>query len=448
MPMLFSPARPLRRTALAFAAAAACALPATAAHAAVNLLQPPRIIDASKPLTLTLVISAQEHTRQYLVPDTLEVDASTDPVNTARLMLKRVTPGASTVRLRRGEHRVIEYQGTIPDTLRGQVRLDPVGLDAAPVLVTLNLAGEAATAAQVAQSGARTAAPTAAKPAPTTPSAAAPADVAQADVDGEAAPPVVPVVQPAAGSETLARTQLISEQSRLTFHEPVYFAAGAHAGGNAKFQFSLRFRLFEGRDPTSRSLLNNLYLGYTQFSLWDLSEDSKPFRDTNYRPSLFYYLADTGVQAGPLRQLSIATGVEHESNGRSGPESRSINTAFIRPTFHFGKADDYHWTVSPKLYYYLTEAEENSDIEDYRGYMDLRIAYGKPDSWELAATLRKGTRKSYGSVDAQLSYPLARLIPGTAGYLMAGYFAGYGESLLDYNRKVPWQFRLGYMLNR
>ncbi|MBY4895829.1 phospholipase A [Cupriavidus sp. AU9028] len=439
--MLSNSPRPIRQTVLVLAAAAACALPASAVHAAVNLLQPPRVIDASKPLTLTLVVSAQEHTRQYLVPDTLEVDASADPVNTARLSLKRITPGPAAIRLRRGEHRAIEYQGAIPETLRGQVRLDPVGIDAAPVLVTLNLAGDTATAAAPARASAAAAAPA---PGAATP----PATLADADSDADGTPAAVPAVQPAPGSETMARAPLVSEQSRLTFHEPVYFAAGAHGGGNAKFQFSLRYRLFEGRDPGSRALLDNLYLGYTQFSLWDLSEESKPFRDTNYRPSLFYYLSDTGVRGGPLRQLSLATGLEHESNGRSGPESRSINTVFIRPTFHFGKADDYHWTVSPKLYYYLNKADENGDIAHYRGYMDLRVAYGRPDSWELAATLRKGTRDWYGSVDAQLSYPLARLIPGTGGYLMAGYFAGYGESLLDYNRKVPWQFRIGYMLNR
>ncbi|MNW06812.1 Phospholipase A1 [compost metagenome] len=51
-------------------------------------------------------------------------------------------------------------------------------------------------------------------------------------------------------------------------------------------------------------------------------------------------------------------------------------------------------------------------------------------------------------MDAQLTYPLARLLPGTAGYLMAGYFYGYGESLLDYNQKTPWQFRIGYALSR
>jgi outer membrane phospholipase A len=239
----------------------------------------------------------------------------------------------------------------------------------------------------------------------------------------------------------------LRDQGRLTFNDPMYFILGAHDGANAKFQFSFKFRIYQGENPASRGLLENLYFGYTQFSLWDLSGDSRPFRDTNYRPSLFYYLSDTGVHNRAISRLSLATGVEHESNGRDGDQSRSINTVFVKPTFYLGDLTNWHWSISPKLYYYV-EKNDNPDIASYRGYMDLKLAYGKPDSWEFAATLRKGTQKYYGSVDAAVTYPLARLIPGTAGYLMAGYFIGYGESLLDYNRKLPWQFRLGYALSR
>lgn len=411
--------------------ALATAWPASG-HAAIALLQPPRVVDGTQPLTMTLVVTADTANRNYLVPDTLQIMASAELLAPVPLTLKRITPGPSTVRLRRGDLRRIEYRGEIPSSLRGQVRLEPVGIDAAPVLVTMNQATPAERAPATAKATA-----------PDRPSAP---DVAAqgAQPDGHDAPgddaPVVPVVRRDADAPTAGGTP--GAESRLTFNEPVYFAVGAHGGANAKFQVSIRYRLLEGRDPASRYWLDNLYLGYTQFSLWDLSQESKPFRDTNYRPSLFYYLADTGVRNGVVRQMSIATGVEHESNGRDGAESRSINTVFVRPTFFLGQLDDWHWTVSPKLYYYL-EKNNNSDIADYRGYMDLRLAYGRPDSWEFAATLRKGTRQWYGSVDAQVTYPLARLIPGTAGYLMAGYFVGYGESLLDYNRKLDSQWRLG-----
>ncbi|MDQ0140240.1 phospholipase A [Cupriavidus necator] len=398
-----------------------------ASHAGVALLQPPRVIDGNQPLTLTLVVSADNTTRRYRIPDTLEVTASGDLQAPVRLVLWREVSGPAVVNLRRGEHRAIRYTVALPPVLRGQVRLDATGIDAAPVLVTLNRLpqpGEAATSA------------------PATAGQAPAADHIEA---AEGAPvPVTPVTTADAAPPAPAD---LRDRARLSFHDPMYFMVGANGGANAKFQFSFKYRLFEGEDPTSKRLFDNLYVGYTQFSLWDLSEQSKPFRDTNYRPSLFYYLSDTGVRNNVISRLSLAAGLEHESNGRDGGESRSINTVFVKPTFYFGDQNDWHWRVAPKLYAYV-EKSDNPDIAHYRGFMDLGIAYGRPDSWELSATLRKGTRKWYGSVDAQLTYPMARLIPGTAGYLMAGYFVGYGESLLDYNHKLPWQFRIGYSLSR
>ncbi|MFX5595319.1 phospholipase A, partial [Acinetobacter baumannii] len=80
----------------------------------------------------------------------------------------------------------------------------------------------------------------------------------------------------------------------------------------------------------------------------------------------------------------IATGLEHESNGRDGTASRSINTYFIEPTFNFGNLNDYHFKVAPKVYAYLGPTSDNQDIADYRGHLDLKLAYGKPDGLEVA----------------------------------------------------------------
>lgn len=402
----------------------ACAWPVSG-HAAVSMLQPTRVIDGTRPLTLTLLISAETGTRRYAVPDTLDVTASGDLQAPVKLVLRRTEPGPAVLSLRKGENRTIRYAAELPPGLRGTVRLDAIGIDAAPVLVTLN---QQATPDQPAA----------------TPLATAPFAPAHETQSAETPAPIVPVasaIQPAPAPADLR------DSARLSFNDPMYFIVGAHDGGNAKFQLSFKYRIFEGTDPSSRRWIDNLYFGYTQFSLWDLSEESKPFRDTNYRPSFYYYLSDTGVHNRAISRLSLATGFEHESNGRDGDQSRSINTVFLKPTFYFGDQNDWHWRVAPKLYAYL-EKNDNPDIAHYRGYMDLDVAYGKADSWEFAATVRKGTRKWYGSVDARVTYPLGRLIPGTAGYLMAGYFVGYGESLLDYNQKVPWQFRLGYALSR
>lgn len=334
--------------------------------------------------------------RSYAVPARLRVTATADLQGAVEVILHRLNAGAETLHLRPGQVRTIAYTGTLPEVLRGTVRIDAPDLDAAPVLVTLVRGPDAPQiAAEGAPDGAvRNAAAEAIRPGGalgTNPSAPA--------ANATATPPIPVAV---AGSGEAARPP--EETARLTFHEPMFAAIGAHEGLNAKFQLSFKFRIFQPENPASAALLDNLYFGYTQFSLWDLGKESAPFRDTNYRPSVFYYRPDTGIHGGALTRLSFAGGIEHESNGRDGDASRAINTVFVRPTFHFGDLNDFHWKFEPKLYAYLTRSG-NTDIAHYRSVAASSQPLGAPYD-----TLRKGTRKAYGSVDAQLRAQLVVVV--------------------------------------
>lgn len=247
---------------------------------------------------------------------------------------------------------------------------------------------------------------------------------------------------------TDART--VAAAGALSVHEPMYFIAGSRGESNAKFQLSFKYRFINPDGPIGQRYPGaaNWYFGYTQTSLWDLDSASKPFRDTSYRPSLFYFNDNiTGHPLGPSR-LGLQAGLEHESNGKDGPDSRSINIAFVRPTLSFGDPGDYHLSISPKLWVYL-DRDDNRDIDDYRGYFDLQLKYGKPEGWQLSTNLRKGEKSDYGSVQVDLSYPLTRfLFRNMDGYFLVQYFNGYGESLLDYNQKLRSQFRVGFAVVR
>jgi outer membrane phospholipase A len=234
----------------------------------------------------------------------------------------------------------------------------------------------------------------------------------------------------------------------LSTFEPMYFADGENGENLAKFQLSFKYRLLLPDDPRSRGFLDNLYFAYTQTSIWDLSAASAPFRDTSYEPQVFYYLQDTGWKSSLFSRMGVTAGIGHESNGKSGADSRAVNIAFVRPTWEFGDVDSNHLTISPKIYYYISKSD-NENIQDYRGYVDLLVKYGSPDGWQLATTLRKGTRSAYGSVDTQFTYPLAKLINSAwGGYLWVGYFNGYGEDILDYNQRNHWIARIGYSIAR
>lgn len=231
----------------------------------------------------------------------------------------------------------------------------------------------------------------------------------------------------------------------VSVYEPVYFLLGGDGGLNAKFQISFRYRLFDdkGRLASRLPWIDDLYLSFSQTSLWDLNELSKPFRDSSYRPRLFYANHDLGrVLDGRLR-LGVEAGAGHESNGKDGDQSRSFNMLYVRPTLTFGDPEGLRAYFAPLLHNYVSD-DENPDLKDYRGYVDWLFGIGSKGGLDFWATLRKGTRSSYGSAELNLSYPLSKLSGGDlTGWLMLQYFGGYGESLLDYRKKLDAQFRLG-----
>ena len=272
-------------------------------------------------------------------------------------------------------------------------------------------------------------------------------------VEFTAAPPTEPAVAPeaqVAKSEeggTTPRSTLIDKPPPLavSVYEPLYVVIGGDDGLNAKFQISLRYRLFDGSGRLAEKLawIDDIYLSYSQTSLWDLNDLSKPFRDSSYRPRLFFSNYDLGRLLDGRLRLGIEAGVGHESNGKEGDESRSFNMLYARPVLTFGDPDGLRAYVAPLIHNYVSD-DENPDLHHYRGYVDWLFGIGSKGGLDFSATVRKGTRSNYGSIELNASYPLSKLSGGDlTGWLMLQYFGGYGESLLDYDRKLDAQFRLG-----
>ncbi len=238
---------------------------------------------------------------------------------------------------------------------------------------------------------------------------------------------------------------------RFSPFEPMYFAVGWREQTNARFQFSFRYRFVNPEGPLAGSgnWFNRLHFGYTQMSLWDLESESRPFLDTSYEPSLFFLHERVGWLSSSSAEVGLQTGYEHESNGQDGDESRAVNTVYLRPIVRVPLAGGHRLSFAPKFFYYLGTLADNPDIADYRGYVELEATYTLRDAWQLAATLRHGTEGGAGSVQLDLSYPLDRFLGGSFdAFAQLQYFAGWGESLASYDRKVPSQIRLGIMLVR
>jgi outer membrane phospholipase A len=237
-------------------------------------------------------------------------------------------------------------------------------------------------------------------------------------------------------------------------HDPLYFVAGATEASEAKFQVSFKYQIYTPTPGLSKRLADGwlapsgLYLGYTQTSLWDIAATSSPFRDTNYKPGVYWQERDLWVKEGASgrARLALMGGLEHESNGRSGGESRSINLAVLRPSLGYVTPGRWRFLLSPKAYVYL-EKTDNPDIAQYRGQVDLHATVRMPSAdveggLQLSLLGRLGNATKHGSLQADLTYPIRFLkIPG---YLNAQIFTGYGETMLDYNKRRATQYRLGF----
>ena len=269
----------------------------------------------------------------------------------------------------------------------------------------------------------------------------------------------VPGSRAAPQIDTLARMQgkeresqgvvdLSKRETALSSHEPMYFVVGSRGNTTARFQLSFKYRLFDPDGWAAEfpwvDLMTGLHFGYTQNSIWDLTANSKPFRDTTYKPSFFY-------QWGPYREIgsphafSLQAGYEHQSNGREGATSRSIDTLFAKPAWRWDIDENTHFSTALKVFGYL-DREDNPDIADYRGYSLLNLRYGNDDGWLLSSDINPWRK---GSAQFDLSYRLKRVLFSDAGgFLHFQYFNGYGESLLDYNLRRRPQFRVGVSIVR
>jgi phospholipase A1/A2 len=200
----------------------------------------------------------------------------------------------------------------------------------------------------------------------------------------------------------------------------------------ARIQLSARVKvakgLLTGGDPVRQ---DSLWVGYTQQSYWQFFSPgiSRPFRTTDYEPEAMYiYPADYSL--GPVRLRYAGAAVSHQSNGRTLPQSRSWNRAQLLAGLEIGKT----FSLEGRLWsrFGETDNDDNPDIVSFLGRSELAGTW-TPDNVNtvvLTARARSG----------RLEYFRALGRGNRAGglndlRLHIGLFSGYGDSLLDYNRK-------------
>jgi phospholipase A1 len=208
----------------------------------------------------------------------------------------------------------------------------------------------------------------------------------------------------------------------------------------ARIQLSARVKvakdIFTGGDP-SRS--DSLWLAYTQQSYWQVFSGgiSRPFRTTDYEPEAIYVHPLDVALPGGLRLRYGGLGLSHQSNGRELPLSRSWNRAYLMAGLDLGR----RFSLEGKIWKRLHEStnDDNPEIADFIGRGELTGTWRADAKNTYSATVRSSLGShSNGSVRLEYFRALGR--GNRAGglndlrlHLQA--FSGYGDSLLDYNRR-------------
>jgi phospholipase A1 len=226
----------------------------------------------------------------------------------------------------------------------------------------------------------------------------------------------------------------------FTIFKDNYFITGTTLNNQpSKFNSDVKFQIsFKQRLINNRDILGFYpYLSYTQKSFWNIYQNSSPFAESNYNPSIFILK--------PIFKQNYVNGffilsIEHESNGRDSTNgSKSWNYMAV----------NYMQIISPKLYISLKiwapyGLNDNTDLMRYSGYGETSLYWViKENRFLVEAIARKGATWDFrGSLQINLAY---HPFKNRNQYIMLQWFNGYAENLIDYkeNRNM---LRIGLML--
>ena len=150
-----------------------------------------------------------------------------------------------------------------------------------------------------------------------------------------------------------------------------YFIGGIPIGepirrdnANVKFQLSIIHRLTKSRLPFD----TYLFLQFTQKTIWNVAEESLPMRDLNFNPGIG--LGHLIVYHNKYIGRAILM-LEHESNGKDGPASRSWNKVSLSGTLMLNR----HMEMQLKAWIPIVDGENNRNILRYSGLAQAGLLY-------------------------------------------------------------------------
>ena len=205
-----------------------------------------------------------------------------------------------------------------------------------------------------------------------------------------------------------------------------------------RLQLSVRTKIAQGLLKAAPDGLDSLWFGYTQQSYWQLFTPSlsRPFRSTDHEPELVYVLPLQPADPDRWRLRFGGVGIVHQSNGQSLPYSRSWNRVYLMAGAESGRLQ-----VHGRVWNRINEDapnDDNPEISNLVGRAEARVVWHQSRTNLFAVTARHSLRRqARGSVRVEWFRSLWDDGDGPLGglHLHTQFFSGYGDTLLDYNRR-------------
>ena len=207
-----------------------------------------------------------------------------------------------------------------------------------------------------------------------------------------------------------------------------------------RIQLSVRTKIAQGMlTQGDNPRKDSLWFGYTQQSYWQLfsADLSRPFRNTDHEPEFMYVYPTDASLPGGWRWRYSGVGLVHQSNGQSLPLSRSWNRVYLMTGLELQD----RWYVNARIWKRVHESrneDDNPDIGNYVGRAELGLGWNVNQNHTLTFTARHSLGSTArGSVRLDWLHRLGTKWVGASSNLRlhTQLFSGYGDSLIDYNRK-------------
>ena len=229
----------------------------------------------------------------------------------------------------------------------------------------------------------------------------------------------------------------------FTIHKDNFFLTGVptntsinSSSADAKYQVSFKQIITRDKLPWD----TYLFLTYTQQAFWDIYEESFPFRDVNFNPSIA--IGKPIFNKDDVFKGIAGVAIEHNSNGRDSIYSRSWN----RITASYTTNILHRTTANFEMWLPFGYRNDNSDILEYTGLAEINIEHEvKQNKLYFNLMLRKWLNfDGKGTIRSRIYYNPFKNNRSNQ-YIMLEWYLGQAEGLLDY-QKSQSMIRLGYVI--